>query len=237
MAGCQRVTVEGVTLQNSPMFHLACNNCENVTVRNVTIDSPVDSPNTDGIDPANCHGVTISGCRIGTGDDGVAIKSFHVDPAHPNAGCSNIIVRNCAFVHGFGVAIGSETVGGVSNVLVEHCTFENTPYGFDIKSARDRGGVVQDIRVSDVQMHNADPALHITCDYSDRHAGDSPQPITATTPVYRHIRIENLTATCPREGAIITGLPESPITDMTISGVHISSPRGFTIRDAHVTQN
>ena len=101
VAGCQNFTIAGVTLQNSPFFHLVCNNCEHVVVRGVTFDSPVDSPNTDGVDPADCHDVTISGCRFGTGDDGVAIKAFHPDPAHPNAACSNITVRDCAFVHGF----------------------------------------------------------------------------------------------------------------------------------------
>ena len=137
----------------------------------------------------------------------------------------------------FGVAIGSETIGGVSNVLVERCTFDNTRWTFNIKSGRDRGGVVQDVVVRDIQMHNADPAIQIMGYYPNPPMGDIPRPITATTPIYRRIHIENLTATSPREGAIIIGLPESPITDLTLTNVHLSSPRGNTVRDARITQN
>ena len=236
-AGCQGVTIEGVTLRNAPIFFVTLNNCENVAVRNVTITAPADSPNTDGIDPCGCHGVTISGCRIDTGDDDVAIKSFHPDPARPNAACSNITVSNCTFLHGHGVSIGSETLGGVSGVTVEHCTFEGTRYGLRIKSGRGRGGVVQDIRVSDIQMRDVDPAIDIMCYYPNPPMGDVPRPMAFDTPVYRHIHIENLTATCPREAGLFIGLPESPITDVTLTNVHISASRPFTIRDAHVVQN
>lgn len=231
-AGCQRVTVEGVTLRNSPIFHLTFNNCENVTVRNVTITAPADSPNTDGIDPAGCRNVTITGCRIDTGDDDVAIKSFH-----PGMGCSHITVSHCVIGHGHGISIGSETVGGVSDVLVEHCTFAGTRYGFRIKSGRGRGGVVENIRVNDIQMRNVDPAIDIMCYYPNPPLGDAAQAMTPLTPVYRHIRIENLTATCPREAGLFVGLPESPITDCTLTNVHVSASRPFVIRDARVVQN
>ena len=129
----------------------------------------------------------------------MAIKSFHPDPARPNAACSNITVSGCTFLHGHGVSIGSETLGGVSGVVVEHCTFEGTRYGFRIKSSRGRGGVVQDVRVNDIQMHDVDPAIDIMCYYPNPPMGDVPPPMAFDTPVYRHIHIENLTATCPRE--------------------------------------
>ena len=236
-AACQQVMIEGIALQNSPMFHLTFHNCDNVVVRNVSITSPPNSPNTDGIDPSDCRNVTISGCRIDTGDDDIALTSFKVDPAHPNAACSNITISGCTILHGHGISIGGVTTGGVSGVVVQHCTFEGTHYAFRIKAARGQGGVVQDIRVSDIQMHDVDPALDIMCYYPNPPAVDVPQPVTPDTPVYRHIHIENLTATCPREGAILIGLPESPITDLTLTNVHISSPFGFKVRDAQVTQN
>ena len=231
-AGCQRVTVEGVTLRNSPIFHLTLNNCENVTVRNVVISAPADSPNTDGIDPAGCRGVLITGCRIDVGDDDVAIKSFH-----PGVPCMNITVSNCTILHGHGVSIGSETLGGVSDVTVQHCTFEGTRYGFRIKSGRGRGGLVENIRASDIQMRDVDPAIDIMCYYPNPPMGDVPRPMAPDTPVYRHIHIENLTASCPREAGLIIGLPESPITDVTLTNVHISSGSSLVVRDAHVTQN
>ena len=229
---CQRVTIEGVTLRNSPMFHLILNHCDTVAVRDVTITAPPDSPNTDGIDPAGCHDVTITGCRIDTGDDDVAIKSFRT-----GMGSSHITISHCAIGHGHGISIGSETVGGVSDVLVEHCTFEGTRYGFRIKSGRGRGGLVENIRVNDVQMRDVDPAIDIMCYYPNPPLGDVPQPVAPGTPMYRHIHIENLTASCPREAGLIIGLPESPILDCTLTNVHVSSSSPFVIRDARVVQD
>lgn len=39
--------VQGVTLQNSPMFHLVPSQCEDVEIDKVTILALADSPNTD----------------------------------------------------------------------------------------------------------------------------------------------------------------------------------------------
>ena len=229
--GCRGVTVEGVTLKDSPTFHLVPSECEDVTIRGVTIIAPADSPNTDGIDPAASRRVTITDCRIDTGDDNIALKSSHVDPAHPGAACAHIVVTNCAFLHGHGMSIGSETLGGVSDVLVQNCTFENTRNGFRIKSPRGRGGNVQNIRVSDVQMTNVDPAITVTCYYPSAPVEDVPKPMAADTPVFHGIEIVNLKATCPRDAGDVIGLPESPIMDFSMENVHITAKTGFTIRN------
>ena len=229
--GCRGVTVQGVTLKDSPMFHLVPADCEDVTIRGITIIAPADSPNTDGIDPAASRRVTISDCRIDTGDDNIAIKSGHADPAHPGAACADIVVSNCTFLHGHGMSIGSETLGGVSGVLVQNCTFENTRNGLRIKSPRGRGGLVQNVRFTDVQMTNVDPAISITCYYPSVPAEDAPKPLAADTPVFRGIEITNLVATCPHDAGEIIGLPESPITNLSLDNVRITAKTGFDVRN------
>ena len=75
---CTRILVEGVTLTRSPMFHFVPSHCEDVTVRNVTVSAPSDSPNTDGIDPSASRRVLIEHCTIDTGDDCIAVKGGRV---------------------------------------------------------------------------------------------------------------------------------------------------------------
>jgi polygalacturonase len=208
LSGCVGIHVRDVTLRNSPGFHLVPVDCEDVTIEGVTIRAPADSPNTDAIDPSDTRHVRISKCVIDVGDDNVAIKSGHADSAHPNAACEDITVTDCTFLHGHGMSIGSETSGGVRDLTVQHCTFEDTTSGIRIKSSRDRGGLVENLRYSDITMKNVKIPINLACYYPKIPTNDPAQPMTPHTPMYRNIRILNLTATSPQSAGFIVGLPE-----------------------------
>ena len=233
---CKNVCVQDVTLSNSPCFHLVPMECENVLVQNLTIVAPANSPNTDGIDPSNSRHVRISHCRIDVGDDNIAIKSGHSIPGRA-FGCEDITVTDCLFLHGHGLSIGSETVGGVRNLTVRRCAFKDTTNGIRIKSPRGRGGPVEKLSYSDITMTNVDPALTITCYYPKIPKTDTAQPVAPGTPSFRDIRITNLTATCPREAGVIVGLPESHVSDVILENVHITAAtKGLAIRNAKGVQ-
>src|SRR5690606_6057893 len=72
---CRHVQVRGVTLRNSPAWAINPTFCENVLIEGVTILSPKDSPNTDGVNPDSCRNVRILNCHIDVGDDCVTIKA------------------------------------------------------------------------------------------------------------------------------------------------------------------
>ena len=242
LTGCTDLRVENITLQNSPKFHLVPTDCDGVIISNVTVLAPVHAANTDAIDPSACRNVLITKCRIDVGDDNIAIKAGRAMAERPFA-CDNITVTDCVFLHGHGMSIGSETAGGVRNVTVRNCTFENTENGIRIKSQRGRGGIVENISYSDITMKNVDPAITLTSYYMFNSAGDAKQktepakdtaqPIAAGTPIYRNIHISNLTATCQRAAGIIIGLPESLISDVTLENVQITSATtGLKIQNA-----
>jgi hypothetical protein len=64
---------------------------------------------------------------------------------------------------------------------------------------------------------------------------DASQPITRLTPHFHDISITNLHATGAKSSGIIVGLPESPITSITLTNVEISAQTGMTISNATVT--
>ena len=207
---CQNVRMENITLQNSPKFNFGPDECEDVVVSNVTILNPEHSANTDGIDPSNCKNVLITRCHIDTGDDNVAIKAGHKEPGREFA-CEDITVTDCTFLHGHGMSIGSETFGGVRNVLVKNCVFENTENGIRIKSQRGKGGLVENITYQDIVMTNVDPAVTFTCYYMYNSAKDPVQkpvpqndmvePMAVGTPVFRDIHIQQFDSDlCARGG-------------------------------------
>jgi len=237
---CNNLRLAGIKLINSPKFHFVPTDCENVTVEGITILSPVGAANTDGIDPSNCRNVTITRCTIDTGDDNIAIKSGKKVPGR-EFGCENITVTDCVFLHGHGMSIGSETVGGVRNLTVKNCRFDGTENGIRIKSRRGKGGTVQDVSYADITMTNVQPAISIVCYYQDSSQAKYPkndpaQPMTDTTPVFRNIRISNVTATSTKDAGLIVGLPESVVTNIVLENVHITAETGLTMANAKGVQ-
>ncbi|MGD1088817.1 MAG: glycoside hydrolase family 28 protein [Verrucomicrobiota bacterium] len=243
---CRNLRMENITLQNSPKFHFVPTECEGVVVSNVTILAPEHAANTDAIDPSDCKNVLITKCRIDVGDDNVAIKAGHKVEGREFAS-EDILVTDCLFLHGHGMSIGSETTGGVRNVTVRHCTFENTENGIRIKSQRGKGGIVENISYSDITMLNVDPAITLTCYYTFNSAKDpvqkpipqldSTQPVGENTPVFRNIYIRDLTATCQGSAGLIVGLPESLISDVVLENVHIdTATTGLLVKNARGIQ-
>ncbi|HXI73573.1 MAG TPA: glycoside hydrolase family 28 protein [Verrucomicrobiae bacterium] len=231
--------MENITLQNSPKFHFVPTECEGVVISNVTVLAPERAANTDAIDPSNCKNVLITKCKIDVGDDNIAIKAGKPVEGREFA-CEDITVTDCTFIHGHGMSIGSETAGGVRNVTVMNCTFANTENGIRIKSQRGKGGIVENLVCDGITMSNVNPAITLTCFYANNSSGDTTPPaaadeatkISEKIPTYRHIRISNLTATCPKGAGVITGLPESCITDVVLENVKISAAKSFEIRNA-----
>ena len=232
LLGCKNVKVTGITLQNSPKFHLVPEDCEDVLIEGVTILAPEGAANTDAIDPSVCRRVKITKCLIDVGDDNVAIKSGKKVPGREYA-CEDITITDCVFKHGHGMSIGSETRGGVRNVTVRHCQFEGTENGIRIKSDRGRGGLVDNIVYEDLTMKDVVGAITITSYYPKIPATDSAQPVTAETPKYQNIRIANLKASSTKSAGVIVGLPESQMRNVTLENVEIAAAKaGLTIRNA-----
>ncbi len=236
----KNVRLSGITLLNSPKFHFVPTDCEDVIIEDVTILAPERAANTDGIDPSACRNVTITRCRIDVGDDNIAIKAGKKIEGREFA-CENIVVSGCVFLHGHGMSIGSETVGGVRGVTVKNCRFDGTENGIRIKSRRERGGVVQDITYTDLVMTNVYPALSFAAYYQDssqlKFLKDDPaQPITDTTPIFRNIRVTNLAATSTKSAGAIVGLPESAISNFILENVAIAAETGLTIINAKAVQ-
>jgi len=229
---CKHILVQGVTLVNSPNIHLNPEYCVDVRIDGVTIHAPSNSPNTDGIDPTHCRNVTITKCTIDTGDDCIAIGSGMDHSRKPFGPCKNILVSDCIFLHGHGMSIGSFTESGVRDVMVENCVFNGTENGIRLKSERGRGGLVENLTYRNITMKNVGVAINILSYYPHppkfSHP-DAPQPVTATTPVWRDITVRNLHATDCKRAGMISGLPEKPVSHLELKHVFISAEKGLRI--------
>lgn len=221
---CTEVQITGIKVLNAPNVHLSFHyTCNNITVDHVTISAPSTSPNTDGIDLEGTN-FLIDSCNISCGDDHIAIVGSHIRSRY-------IVVQNCAFGTGHGCSIGSYTGNGVDHLTVNNCTF-NGGGGIRIKTSNDRGGTVQYLTYSNLTMTGVATPVWI----SEWYAKDPANPttaatsaVTATTPIYKHILIQNVTATGASSGHNIYGRPESHISDVVLDNVKITATTGMDI--------
>lgn len=231
--GCNRVLIENVTFINSPMWTIHPVRCDNVTIQNITIENPADSPNTDGIDPESCRNVRISNCHISAGDDCIAIKAGREFDLYMKEWASeNITITNCTMARGHGgVVIGSEMSGGVRNLTISNCIFQNTDRGIRVKTRRLRGGVVENLRVSNIIMEHVFCPLIINCYYpcatlpEDEAfcSSKEPQPVAENTPIFRNFFFSDiLVQEAVASAGYIGGLPEMPVTGVQISRFFVS---------------
>ena len=106
------------------------------------------------------------------------------------------------------------------------------PSGIRIKSARGRGGIVEKLTYQDLAMTNVDWPVYLTSYYPKVPKEDTAQPMSSRTPIYRNIRIENVTASGSRVAGEIIGLPECTISNVVLENVHLTAPKGLTVRNA-----
>lgn len=220
---CRRVRIEGVKIINSPFWTVNPEFCDNVVVTGVTIHN-VPSSNTDGINPESCRNVHISDCHISVGDDCITLKSGRDAQARRlGVPCENITITNCTMLSGHGgVVIGSEMSGSVRKVTISNCVFDGTDRGIRIKSTRGRGGVVEDIRVSNIIMSNIKrEAVVLNLKYSEMPV----EPMSERTPLFRDISISGLTAVGVKTPVKIVGLEEAPVTDIILRDINVKNAR------------
>ena len=229
---CRDVLLDGPTFQNSPGWNLHPLLCERVTVRNVTVLNPWWSQNGDGLDLDSCRDCLVTDSYFDVGDDAVCIKSGRDEAGRRLSRPSeNITIRNCTVAHGHGgVVIGSEMSGGVRNIDVANCTFDGTDVGLRFKTTRGRGGIVENVRISNITMANIrDDAILFDMYYAKQ---DRPEPLTERTPHFRNFHIANIVCRSAGRAATLRGLPERPIEAITLENAILVAEQGVSLSHA-----
>ena len=200
--------LHNITLRNSPNFHVTLNQVDGFTAWGVRIDTPANARNTDGIDPISSRNITIANSYIRTGDDNVAIKAGNNGPTE------NITIRNSHFYSGHGMSIGSETNGGVSNVLVENLSMDGTTSGLRIKSDISRGGLVQNISYRNVCIRNVKAPIDFDTHYGKTAIGN-------LIPQYRNITLEHVQSLTPGK-IILQGFDAAHPIELSMKDVSLA---------------
>lgn len=245
---CKKVLLDGPTFQNSPAWNIHPLMSEDVTIRNLTIRNPWYSQNGDGLDLESCKNVVIYNNTFDVGDDAICFKSGkNEDGRRRGMPTENVIVKNNIVYHGHGgFVVGSEMSGSVRNVHVSNCVFMGTDTGLRFKSTRGRGGIVENIYISNIDMIDI-PTEPIR--FNLFYGGNAPLmddggnsapseeraeavAVTEETPSFRNIFMKNIRANGFGNAAFFMGLPEMNLQNVHLENAVLRGTNGVSIIDA-----
>ncbi|CAJ1948716.1 unnamed protein product [Sphenostylis stenocarpa] len=203
-----------------PKAHIRVNGCEGATFSNVTIHSPGDSSNTDGIDIFTSKNILIENSTIACGDDCIAISG----------GSSNINATGIACGPGHGISIGSlgrdQTYETVEEVHVKNCSFTNTTNGARIKTAPGGSGYARNITFENITLVQANNAIIIDQTYGSKYSTNGLSSLNVSDVTFRGFSGTSekelaITLNCSPPGCfnivldhinIVSATPEKPAT-------------------------
>jgi len=246
LTSCKGILLEGVTFQNSPAWCLHPLMSEDIVVSGITVKNPWYAQNGDGIDVESCKNVVIENSVFDVGDDALCMKSGRdAEGRKRGMPTENVTITGCTVYHSHGgFVIGSEMSGGVRNINVTNCTFIGADIGLRFKTARGRGGVVENIFIENIYMKDI-PAEAILFDmyYMARDpvalAGETralpkveQKPVDESTPVFRNFHIRNVYCSGAETGIFVRGLPEMHVKDIVMENMVLQAKKGMDIQEA-----
>lgn len=248
LVSCKRVLLDGPTFQNSPAWNIHPLMCEDIIIRNLKVRNPWYSQNGDGLDLESCKNALVYNNTFDVGDDAMCFKSGKdKDGRDRGIPTENVIVKNNIVYHAHGgFVVGSEMSGGVKNVHVSNCTFIGTDVGLRFKSTRGRGGIVENIYISDIDMiHIPTDAIRFNLYYSGKapvlDEGEESDTktqeekvvaVTEETPSFRNIFMKNINVADSETAMFFMGLPEMNLKNISIENSVFETKKGITIIDA-----
>jgi polygalacturonase len=245
------VTIENLSLKRSGFWTVQVVYSDHVTVDGISITDNK-GPSTDGVDIDSSSYVLVQNCDIDNNDDDICLKAGRdYDGLRVNRPTEYVVIRNNITRRGGGmVSFGSETSGGIRHVVAYHNTGIGTNEGIRFKSAKTRGGFVEDILIRDIKMEKVTLPFTFTLNWNPSYSyATIPKDeknipahwVVMNTPVtpaergyceFRNIRIENVEIVNARRIFSASGLAEKPIVDVSFANIDAQGGEAGTIEYA-----
>ena len=240
---CRNVNVENCFTSQAGMWSIHPVYCQNVTFKNVVVNS-----GADGIDVDSCKHVVIDGCTFETGDDCISLKSGRGEEGHTiNRPTEDVRIANCTFTdRTFAcVGIGSETSAGIRDVIVEHCKCLGArSYAIYIKSRPGRGAYVENVTVNDLDVSGAKQGFLRLNNLNSGKQDEFPVPGDEGIPKFGEFHFSNIRVTDVPKLLEATEIhPRKPLIGFSLtnvsgtckSGIALANMKDVVIRNVKVT--
>lgn len=141
----KHITVRDVRLIDAPCWTLSFNDCEDVKLLGLTIDTDPNMPNDDGIHLCSCKGAIISDCNISSGDDCIALSGI----THWEKPCEDVVISNCVLRSCSKAIVIGYIFSHIRNVTISNCVIHESHRGLTFMSDS-QGGLIENVRVTNL---------------------------------------------------------------------------------------
>lgn len=217
----ENILVEGITLNDGPMWNVHLIYSKNAIVRDVTVNS-LNAPNGDGVVIDSSSDVLVEYNHFETGDDAVVLKSgLNEEGLQINIPTENVVIRNFEAIDvrtgSGGVVFGSETSGGIRNVYVHDAYFEGSDRGVRFKTERGRGNVIENIYIRDIEMKDI---TYEAINFNTFYTGPD---VIGPSPLVRNIEIRDIRIDGVPTAIALIGLPEMWLENITLENITVDN--------------
>ena len=248
------VNLRELRLERSGFWTVHVCYSQHVHVDGIAIRNNIDGrgPSTDGIDIDSSANVLVERCDIDCNDDALCLKAGRdADGLRVNRPTENVVVRDCTIRGGAaGVTAGSETSGGIRNVRVSGLrVLAGVPYGIYLKSAKTRGGTVENIEISNLKLQGVATPIGVTMNWNPSYSYaqlppgmkqvpdywkvlTEPVPPSKGLPHFRNIRISEVDAKEAKRAFQVSAFPGDPLEHFSFDRLTIQARSAGTIADA-----
>jgi polygalacturonase len=239
---CSDVSIRNVTMRNAAAWVQTYDQCRLLHIDSIRVDSRA-FWNNDGLDIVDCDRVTVTNSYIDAADDGICLKSHDSSKV-----CQNITVRNCVIrSSASAIKFGTASLGGFQNIRIVNIKVFDT-YRSAIALEAVDGGYIDNVEVDSVQVSHTGNVVFLRIG----------ERITGKKGRLSNVRINHIVADIaadkpdsgyefegpiehmPRNispAIIITGLPGSMISHVSLTNIQIKHPGGGNSKFANVPLN
>lgn len=236
---CQNVRIEGITLKDPASWNQQYDQCRNVVLKNLIIDSK-SYWNNDGVDIVDCDNVEVANLYIDAADDGICLKSHD-----EKAVCQNVYIHdNVVRTSANGIKFGTASLGGFKNIKIINNVVYDT-YRSAITFAAVDGGFVEDVVMDGLKSINTGNVIFLRIGERWRPGKKGRMRNISISNVYAEVPATKPDAGYNYEGpwehqprnispSSIVGQPDALIENVTLKNIEIRHPGGGDPYFAHV---
>lgn len=250
------VLLKGFNVDRSGFWTISLTYSERVHVDGVTIRNNIGGfgPSSDGINTDSSSEILVENCDIDCNDDNLCIKAGRdSDGLRVNRPAENIVYRNCITRAGHGLfTIGSETSGGMRNVEVYGLEAIGTNTGIRFKSAKVRGGLIENIWFHDIRMKSVKSPFHFELNWYPEYSYPTipeaemkdgiprhwevmttpVEPAERGIPEFRNMRLSNITVEDAEQGIYANAYEEKPMRNLQWENITIEADKAGVLNYA-----